>query len=275
MFRRAKSKRRPEVGEYGGLFLINATGRKAESDDSIGVSLSPRDQFYLEVPLKKPVGVLKKRRSDEWTKSRKCMELQRTKRGAMSSHDLDLINTASSLTNVSFEGSSIKHPQASKSRKSSNKAVCTSKNEGLCGIGPEKSVCACLCQSPGGMETVNSEEAPPLRTNYDVSRPKPLKRGPSLFDTLEDEELETYEEAQTTIAVVEVESKSSEEDKTAITNGSKWKLKLPRVRSIPKIGLSKVRSIPKLPSFKLRKKMKRKQFANEEMDDEGYILYYL
>ena len=226
----------------------------------------------------------------------------------MSSHDLDQVSTASSLTHVSLDGSSAKQPRGSKSHASSKKSVRSARdvkskwgdsrccgatvetddtNSITAGRHPIKSkrktsknaLWTWMCQPPKATEMVNDEEATPLRTKKlkklkKLKSPKPLRRGTSLFDTLEDEELQDYEEAQTTIAVVEVESMEEDksEDKSVVTSASKWKLRLRKVRSIPKLGLLKVRSIPKLRSFKLGKK-KKKMKDKEDTNDNDYILY--
>jgi hypothetical protein len=298
LFRRAKAKKRPEEGNYGDFLLLDRPEIRRADSDSIGEPLSPRDQFDLEVPVKRPVGILRKK-SAEWTNGRKCIELQHSGRGGMdmSSHDIDQVSTASALTDISLDGYSTKHSRGPRSHVSSKKSAhvkskwggsrcCgatvetddTNANSLAAGRHPIKSkskatknsLWECICQSTEATEMVNDEEATnPLRTKKPTSRtknlmaPKPLRRGTSLFDTLEDEELEDYEEAQTTIAVVEVDS--MEEEKSVVTTA--WKLRLKKVRSIPKLGLHKVRSIPKLRSFKLGKKKKVKDKEDRDVND--------
>jgi TorA maturation chaperone TorD len=88
-------------------------------------------------------------------------------------------------------------------------------------------------------------------------RPPPMRRDTSLFDSLEDEA--DYEEAETTIAVVEMDDDYREEQ-TVATTGSRWRLRLP-----------KVRSIPKLRSFRRGKKGKKKKKHNDPEDHIGEL----
>jgi hypothetical protein len=68
-FRRAKSfKKKPA----GFARHENTTVKGCSSHETIGEPLSPKDQFYLEVPSRQPVSILRRMNSDEVMRKRRC-----------------------------------------------------------------------------------------------------------------------------------------------------------------------------------------------------------
>jgi hypothetical protein len=295
MFRRAKAK--PKHGQRGILKMVTKKDKVHCDENSIGDELAPNDQFDLYVPQKRPAGILKNR-SFNLVQRRICMQLQRDRKDHESSsandEDIETSSTASSLTTPSFSikllsNEAPKSPlNSDESDKTANKCPCKpslvdtkSSWNNCCGMSekteetddtnsivagrhktktaprkPPLSFWSTMCTPRNEAAYINDDQTSPII----LKRPVSLRNENSLFDSLQEEEVdmetETEAGAGTTIAVVEVDS-THDEEPSVVTTNSKWKLKFPTVRSLPKI-----RSIPKIRSFKLRKKKKKPQYVH-------------
>jgi hypothetical protein len=239
--------------------------------------------------------VMRKRRSmelqndDNDTRNPRARNPDTTHNRNMPSHDnLDQASTVSSLTYTTMDLSSIAAPKSlggssrGSSRRKKQKPAKYQQSKKTWSAG---SCCGTNSTAGTAEDSNNSIVTGPYRTKSKNSylwtlcgpreassdvilddlqstparmRPPPMRRDTSLFDSLQDEE--NYQETETTIAVVEMDDDEDTLEQTVVTNGSRWRLRLP-----------KVRSIPKLRSFRRGKRGKKKKKHYEPEDHIGEL----